>query len=188
MWPRGINAIRAMKELRHPDKKWECFELKNTSGSRTKCDEFDITTAEVSDEEGEDESEIAKRKQKKKTYDEFVTETCPIHLMVILCTEAEQLKDCKDTVRYRIICRHCSSYKQFYEMAQSQPLPPETTITHEHKMTEKGQELYDSHKIKYLKQIDVSWGTIENLLEEFSECSKELKPLRKLEKTHFEVS
>ncbi|XP_071138317.1 uncharacterized protein [Mytilus edulis] len=67
-------------------------------------------------------------------------------------------------------------------MAQSQPLPPETTVTHEHKMTEKGKELYHSHKIKYLKQIDGSWETIENLLEEFSECSKELKPLRKLEK------
>ncbi|CAG2232634.1 unnamed protein product [Mytilus edulis] len=67
-------------------------------------------------------------------------------------------------------------------MAQSQPLPPETTVTHEHKMTEKGKELYHSHKIKYLKQIDGSWETIENLLEELSECSKELKPLRKLEK------
>ncbi|XP_071138883.1 uncharacterized protein PF3D7_1120000-like [Mytilus edulis] len=67
-------------------------------------------------------------------------------------------------------------------MAQSQPLPPETTVIHEHKMTEKGKELYHSHKIKYLKQIDGSWETIENLLEELSECSKELKPLRKLEK------
>lgn len=34
-WPSRINAIRAMKELRHPEKKWECFELikvKITSG------------------------------------------------------------------------------------------------------------------------------------------------------------
>ncbi|CAC5406109.1 unnamed protein product [Mytilus coruscus] len=69
-------------------------------------------------------------------------------------------------------------------MAQSQPLLPETT--HEHKMTEKGKELYDTHKVKYLKRIDGSWEIVENLLEEFTDCSKELKPLRKLEKKHFE--
>ncbi|CAC5424803.1 unnamed protein product [Mytilus coruscus] len=78
MWARGINAIRAMKELRHPDKKWERFELikvKITSDSRTECDEFGITTtAEVSDEESENELEMGKRIQKKKTYDEFVTD------------------------------------------------------------------------------------------------------------------
>ncbi|CAC5370508.1 unnamed protein product [Mytilus coruscus] len=64
MWPREINAIRAMKELhvRHPDEKWGCFELIKVK-----------LTSEVSDDEGED-SEIGKRKQKKKTEDEHVTD------------------------------------------------------------------------------------------------------------------
>ncbi|CAC5395259.1 unnamed protein product [Mytilus coruscus] len=97
MWPRGINAIRAMKELRHPDKKWECFELikvKITSDSRTECDEFDITTtAEVSDEESENELEMGKRIQKKKTYDEFVTGTCLINKKYIMQIGGKDYKE-----------------------------------------------------------------------------------------------
>ena len=48
--------------------------------------------------------------------------------------------------------------------------------------TENGRELYESQTSNFLSQIDKSWECVELLLEEFSECGKELKPLRELEK------
>ncbi|XP_078332411.1 uncharacterized protein LOC111138456 isoform X1 [Crassostrea virginica] len=74
MWPRGVNVLKAMKEMRHPDDSWIKFDLvklKFSSAKKKECEQYNFTTtAEFS---SSDEDEPARRQRKRKTYDDFVT-------------------------------------------------------------------------------------------------------------------
>ncbi|XP_062590603.1 SRRM2 protein homolog rsr-2-like isoform X3 [Saccostrea cucullata] len=74
MWPKGINVLKAMKEMREPDDSWIKFDLvklKFSSAKKRECEEYNLTTtAEFSSSE---EDEPARRQRKKKKYDDFVT-------------------------------------------------------------------------------------------------------------------
>nr|XP_022307903.1 uncharacterized protein LOC111113905 [Crassostrea virginica] len=74
MWPRGVNVLKAMKEMRHPDDSWIKFDLvklKFSSAKKKECEQYNLTTtAEFS---SSDEDEPARRQRKRKTYDDFVT-------------------------------------------------------------------------------------------------------------------
>lgn len=74
MWPSGTNVLKAMREMKLPEEHWIKFDLvkiKFTSGKKSECEKYSLTTtAEFSSSE---EDEVVPRQRKKKRYDDYVT-------------------------------------------------------------------------------------------------------------------